>query len=70
MFFFAARLGNKEDCALVLEQCLNIVEQLDGEDMLQKEAGLLNELAQVHSNIGKIESVILFVTKVLSDRNN
>jgi len=61
-----SRLGNKEDCALVLEQCLNIVEQLDGEDMLQKEAGLLCELAQVHSNIGNLSHANGLVERSLS----
>ena len=50
---FAARLGQKEETAGVLEQCITIIEQLDGEDMLVKESELLNELAQVHGNIGK-----------------
>ena len=49
----SARLGQKEETAGVLEQCITIIEQLDGEDMLMKESELLNELAQVHSNIGK-----------------
>ena len=51
--YLTARLGQKEETAGVLEQCLTIIEQLDGEDMLNKESELLNELAQVHGNIGK-----------------
>lgn len=49
-----ARLGQKEETAGVLEQCITIIEQLDGEDMLEKESGLLNELAQVHNTIGNL----------------
>ncbi|KAL5270611.1 hypothetical protein ACHWQZ_G001347 [Mnemiopsis leidyi] len=49
-----ARLGEKEETAGVLEQCITIIEQLDGEDMLVKESELLNELAQVHGNIGNL----------------
>ena len=38
----------------MLEQCIQIIERLDGEEFLLKESALLNELAQVHSNIGNL----------------
>ena len=54
----------------MLEQCLTIIEQLDGEDMLNKESELLNELAQVHGNIGTFYFTFLLqftniITKII-----